>query len=818
MPILLPTAILAVTAMALEPHVFREGLAASGLIRAGRSMIRTDPVEASIVAGTFAQPADGSPIGTTTWKRAEAGADGNFPREAISEGYLFTTYDAPEAGTLLLEAYGHGMVYVNGEPLAGNPYSAPYYSVPVRLKQGPNTFLFASGRGLSARLVPPPSTVFISEHDATLPHLVPGETREQLGAVLLINTLEEPVNAALSSEFRGGPPDPAPVTIILPPRSIGKHSFSLPRGTPATDADDADRSTLRVSIAPTMHGAFNPHSREFRIERRAVGRTRDLTFRSGIDGSVQYYSIVPPVGFANDSMRRWPLVLSLHGADVEAHSQAGAYAPKSWCAIACPTNRRRFGFDWEDWGRLDAFEVLEQARAEFNANPRRIYLTGHSMGGHGTWQLGVHEPDAFAAIAPSAGWDSFWSYRGRRPEPGTPAAAVLRDSGNDSDTSALLGNLVETGVAILHGDADDNVPVREARVMRDKLRALGIEPVYHEQPGAGHWWESSDEPGAECLDWPAFFDLFARTRLPEAREVRRVRLTTFNPGVTASRAWATIIAQEASFLPSTIDLQAEPHSRRIVGATTNVHRLLLRADPLIGTGGPLTVVLDGQIVHLPMVAESGETQLRKVQGAWALSGPDPKGKTPARAGPFKAAFNRRFLLVRGTKGTPEETAWAEALTRYHAQTWWIRGNGGAEIITDAQWLEQPDPSRNVILYGHADMNAAWEALREDCPVSVRRGGLSVGERSIAAEDICVYLAFPMRGTEVGLAGLIAPTGEAGARLAVRAGIFTSGVGIPDFLAIDSSLPAAGEVGIVGAGFFGPDWDVESGRFGWRPTP
>ena len=52
------------------------------------------------------------------------------------------------------------------------------------------------------------------------------------------------------------------------------------------------------------------------------------------------------------------LFLSLHGASVEAIGQADAYSPKKWGPIVCPTNRRPYGFDWEEWGRWDALEVL----------------------------------------------------------------------------------------------------------------------------------------------------------------------------------------------------------------------------------------------------------------------------------------------------------------------------------------------------------------------------------------------------------------------------------------------------------------------------
>ena len=56
---------------------------------------------------------------------------------------------------------------------------------------------------------------------------------------------------------------------------------------------------------------------------------------------------------------------------------------------------------------------------------RRTYLTGHSMGGHGTWHLGVTFPDRFAAIAPGRGWISMWSYAGAK----RPAAAPMKSGG-----------------------------------------------------------------------------------------------------------------------------------------------------------------------------------------------------------------------------------------------------------------------------------------------------------------------------------------------------------------------------------------------------
>ena len=123
---------------------------------------------------------------------------------------------------------------------------------------------------------------------------------------------------------------------------------------------------------------------------------------SEIDGSVQHYGL-QPAHPASDTETAPALVLSLHGASVEALNQAGSYAAKRWCHVVAPTNRRPFGFDWEDWGRRDALEVLDHAQRTLGSDPQRTYLTGHSMGGHGVWHVGATFPDRFAALGPSAG-------------------------------------------------------------------------------------------------------------------------------------------------------------------------------------------------------------------------------------------------------------------------------------------------------------------------------------------------------------------------------------------------------------------------------
>ena len=107
-------------------------------------------------------------------------------------------------------------------------------------------------------------------------------------------------------------------------------------------------------------------------------------------------------------------------------------------------------------GTLEAFGIYAVG---FIARPIGAAIFGHSMGGHGVWHLGVTYPDKWAAIGPSAGWISMFSYAGaRKAENPSPMQEIFQRCMNPSDTVALAKNLKQLGVYVLHGDKDDNVP------------------------------------------------------------------------------------------------------------------------------------------------------------------------------------------------------------------------------------------------------------------------------------------------------------------------------------------------------------------------
>lgn len=792
-----------------------QGLAVGPLGRYGRSAIHSDPIEYQLVLGTLETPREGLKVGKSekggdlAWEAIQAGEDGWFKSNALRGGTLYVPVPSPETKVMILEASGHSSVLVNGAPRGGDVYAYGWIQHPVQVQEGNNHFFFYVSRGqVKAKLVEPEKRIFLGQRDMILPDLILGEDESLWAAIRVINATGEALKDLLiQCQVEEGEPlaTPVPVVTSMTSRKVG---FRI-RGSPP---ESEGKLKARIVLSRQEREKREElDSLSFEIEARAPQNRHTRTFISSIDGSVQYYCLSPG---RIEGDQKPALFLSLHGAAVWAPNQAACYAPKSWGHVVVPTNRRPYGFDWEDWGRIDAMEVLALAQERFRTDPRRTYLTGHSMGGHGVWYLGAVYPGRFAAIGPSAGWYSFWSYGGKeRDRDATPIEELFSRASNSSDTLGLSRNYLHHGIYILHGEKDDNVPVTQSRFMREHLGKFHGDFAYYERPGAGHWW------GGECCDWPPMFDFFKCHTLPDPREKGTVEFTTCNPGISSRSHWVSIEAQEQHLKFSSVHITQDVHARRFSGTTENVALLALDLDQL-DPGEAVTVELDGQKLEaIPTPAGTRTLWLSRKDHQWGRrEGPNPDWKGSRRYGTFKDAFRNRVLFVYSTQGTPEENEWSYNKARYDAETFWYRGNGSIDIIADKEFDPSAEADRNVILYGSADTNAAWDALLRRSPVQVRRGKITIGQRTLAGGDLGCYFVRPRPESFTASIGVVAGTGLVGMKAANANQYFIAGSGFPDLIVFGADMLQEHFSGVRAVGYFGIDWSVERGEFGWRDGP
>ncbi len=788
-----------------------KGLAV-GLIGAyGRAAVPSDLLAWQLAMGTMAEPKKGAVVGKNAkgedqaWAAVEAGKEGWIENRALAGGYLFMAVDAAVARTMILEATGFYVAWINGEPRGGEKYGADYLRHPVRLAKGRNVFLFRGERGrFKGRLYAPPAEIFLTDKDMTLPDLVVGEKGPVWAGLRLVNATGERLEKTEILWRAAGREGREPLAVSVAPLITHKLAVSLPIDAPA--AEGAVKIEIRARARAGRRTVETP---PFEIELKAVAASahHNRTFVSGIDGSVQYFGVVPMAG---GGAAKPALVLTLHGAGVEGGGQARAYAPKDWAVIAAATNRRPYGFDWEDWGRLDALEVLAEARRLFGTDPARTYLTGHSMGGHGTWQIGATIPGPWAAIAPSAGWTSFSSYGGgvAYKDP-SPVERMLLRATNPSETANLGRNFLHYGVYVLHGDQDDNVPVDQARFMRGLLGSFHPDFAYYERPGAGHWW------GNECVDWPPLFQFLKERVRPPDSGIRRVEFVTANPGISAGSRWVGILTQKKPLEWSKVVIEKDEAGRSFKGTTENVGRLAIDVAEN-GSDGPVTVELDGSRLEIAPAPGSGTVYLERNGKGWARTeAPALGSKGPHRSGGFKDAFRHGFVFVYGTRGDAAEDARAFGKARFDAETFWVRGNAGIEVLPDTAFDPARFKDRSVILYGNADTNAAWTKLLAGSPVEVRKGWARIGEKRYEGPGYAAYFVRPRPGSDTASVGAVAWTGPAGWVAASPGQYFISGAGFPDLLFFSAESLRLGTDGVRAIGWFGDDWSLERGDIVWN---
>ncbi len=797
--------------LAQDTIFFKKGLAVGATGESSRSIINTDPVFYQFIKNDRFKPVFNDSVGLNrrgeveSWQNISVNEKGIFDAQELRGGYLFLTYDSPKEETRILEISGHREVFVNGIPRGGDVYNKHLTFHPVKLKKGENTFLVHGSRGqVKIQLLPVQKSISFMKRDLTTPDFITTEDDVKIGSVRILNTTNHTQNnLKIVAETNGIELETNVWTIV--PMTMRKVAYSVKDSYTQKDTVDVH---LKL---------YNGKQLLDEITIRYKVRTPDQfyvrTFISDIDGSVQYFAVRE--GIIKPDTKP-AMFLSLHGAAVEARGQAASYEAKDWGHVICPTNRRPFGFDWEDWGRWDAIEVQKIAEEMYGTDPTHTYLTGHSMGGHGTWQIGATFPGKWAAISPISGWYSFFSYSNKKKvdEP-SPLENMFVRASHSSHTLELSRNYLHHGVYIQHGDSDQVVSVDQARFMREYLGKFHTDMAYYEHKDKKHWFG---------IDFATIFDYFKWHSVPDNGSVKTFEFRTACPGVSSSSRFITLYQQELPFEFCGVKvLQRVPNENEIKKNITLKKRWInietenlekFKLDIAHCSQSDSVVIKVDQTNFTKAVANAGkEIWFEKEGDKWVTTKAPTNTfeKNPIRYGNFKDAFRHNMVFVYGTKGTLEENKWAYNKARFDAETFYYRGNGSVDIISDKSFKASKYKDRSVILYGNASSNSAWKVLLSNCPVQVKRGEVKVGDKTIKGRNLSAYFTYPRADSKVASVAVISGTGTEGLKAAIPNKYFVSGVGIPDIMIFSSEQYKNGIEGVKVAGYFGNDWSIENGE-------
>jgi dienelactone hydrolase len=466
---------------------------------------------------------------------------------------------------------------------------------------------------------------------------------------------------------------------------------------------------------------------------RAGGFMR-IAYRDEVDGTPQYARAYLPTGY--DPAKKWPLVLQLHGynpanpqyvrwwsADLRHPNIDAEFAGGEQVIYVEPHGRGNT--QYYGLGDNDVLRVLAESRKLFNVDDDRVYLTGESMGGWGTWNVGTRHPDVFAAIAPVFGGVDYHSQMSE--EQLAALSPVDRFLQERSSSWALAEGLNNMPIYIHHGDADGAVNVEWSRWGVKLLQRWGYDVRYREYPGRVHetLQTGTSNPNASI---PWFLE-HRRNAAP-----RQVRIRTAE--LRHARSFWVNVQQSASGL-GFVNVDAEIIDRNVIRLdTTNVLQVSLIPAALVDASQPITVVWNGKA-----------QQQRLQDGALHLADPayKPAGlvKTPALPGGINDFTATPFAVVIGT--TSKDPAMARMLrekAQGFIQVWKGWQKFEPRVFEDSKITAADIAKYSLLLFGGPAENRVSAQLAGALPLRISRDAITVDGHAFKAPDAAIQMLRP----------------------------------------------------------------------------
>lgn len=465
-------------------------------------------------------------------------------------------------------------------------------------------------------------------------------------------------------------------------------------------------------------------------------------FRSAVDGSVQPYGIVVPAGL--DSAKPSRLDVVLHGSrsatglgelqfiathDMGDTGSAGA-SSNQFIEVHPMGRLGENAYRFE--GETDVDEAIEAVCREHRIDRARIVLRGSSLGGVGTWQLGLKRPGHFAAIGPAAGpVDTFefanspWKHFVRL-DPLTPWQKTMLHLVDAIDYTANAGM-----VPVVAAMGDKDAYYSSHLLVERAFAKEGIPFVGLVDRGAGHsitakvYQEQLRLLGAHA----------SKGVNPFPKQLRFVTWTL----KYARCHWFEVLGLGEHYQRAEVEAQIADDGAITIKEPRNITRFALHAPALTATVQAITV--GGTKVPLPSqpVGRLDSLVFDKRSGQWECLGPmtsvSLSGKRPGLQGPIDDAFARPFLCVRGTgkPWNPAVGAWADASLRRFADEWRRHYRGYLPVKDDTEVTEADVRDKNLILFGDPGSNRWISQILPQLPLQWTRDTLQLGtERHPAA--------------------------------------------------------------------------------------
>lgn len=528
-----------------------------------------------------------------------------------------------------------------------------------------------------------------------------------------------------------------------------------------------------------------PYEGRFGVVRRA--------YRSPLDGNLQPYALFVPRAYRPDG-KPLPLVVAAHGLgnrpEVALRVVVGE-APEG--GFQGTHEARHFGglpdfgaFVVAPWqfgnsgqrhlGEADLLRVVEEVRAHYPINEKRISITGYSLGGTVSFVLPLHYPDVFSVAGPLCGYPNLLDWSSIRTPPHKPWEDVLL-------SKRYIVNWAENGLHVpmlmIHGGKDEP---RRSEVMAKRYRALGYsydldvqEDLDHNVWDYGYGTEKKNKDGDKEADLTR--RLIGRKK-PEVPE--HVRFVTGEWRYDRAY-WVRILSLGAQDKFADIDVRYAKREGTITVQAKYIDAFALELKQL-GLKSEPTITVNGKSVAGPFTMDTAYFMRQGNEFVLTAQEPSFVGKKRAGvSGPLDDIDRHARVIVYGTQD-PEQTEENRMVAEHFASfdTFAAR----YPVKSDAEITEAEINASSVVLIGNTKSNR-WTALFEpSLPVKFEPAAITFRGKRYEGTDVGVSFIHPHPRNEREYVVVHAGAGVAGTLSSRHLPRFS-----PDFLVYDSRMTA-----------------------------
>ena len=471
-------------------------------------------------------------------------------------------------------------------------------------------------------------------------------------------------------------------------------------------------------------------------------------YRSRVDGSAQPYIATVPASIVGGKPGRMDVLLkgtNRRMVEVQFLSQTKITNDEPQ-PVPAPDflqievlGRTNTAYRWA--GETDVFEAVAAAKRSYPVDENRITLRGFSMGGSGTWHLGLQHPDVWAAIEPGAGFNDTMRY-GRMPN--LPPHQLKTLHIYDSKDYAL--NLFQLPTAAYTGEDDGQLPnlgnirdeLAKSDIMfqRDGLDWVtkGVPMIMIVGPKTGHRWEPESRKRTN-----AFVNEAATKGRTEPDHIRFVTYTTrYNRCF-----WVTVDGLDQHYERAEVDAVRSQSAGTLEVKTRNVSALMLKAP------GIRTVKIDGQdleLVESKARASAGgpDFRLHKRGGKWTEGADQGLGKRHGLQGPIDDAFFDSFLCVRPTGQAASDLAgrYAQETLDAFIEDYGKYFRAQVPVKNDTELTPADIADHHLVLFGDAESNHVLQRIIDRLPLQWQARGLSFDGKTFDAANHTIAMVYP----------------------------------------------------------------------------